>query len=163
MVTMAAVKLAGFALKTTTKDGENFREIPKFWKACMTDGRYEKLHGETFLKSHNDYGVCFFENPQTEEFEYVFGGEVKDNHDIPDGYHVRTIPGALFAVFSSPPADDAGFSAAIQETWKFIYSEWLPNSEYEFDKNSVDYEFYDERAMDPAGKVCDIYIPVVKK
>ncbi len=30
-------------------------------------------------------------------------------------------------------------------------------------RNCVDYELYDERCMSETGKVCDIYIPVVKK
>jgi AraC family transcriptional regulator len=162
MVKMTAVKLAGFALKTRAKDGENTNAIPQFWKDCMADGRHEKLHGESFVKSHNDYGACFPENPENGEFEYVIGVEVKDNHDVPDGYHVSTIPEALFAVFSTPPADDAGFSPAIQGTWKYIFSEWFPKSGYEFDGNGVDFELYDERCMSATGKVCDIYIPVTR-
>jgi AraC family transcriptional regulator len=63
----------------------------------------------------------------------------------------------LYAVFSSPPADEANFSLAIQGT------EWFPNSGYEFDSNGVDFEFYGERCMGKTGKVCEIYIPVVKR
>jgi len=66
-------------------------------------------------------------------------------------------------VFSSPPADAANFSSSIQGTWKYIYSEWLPASGYEFDNGKVDYELYDERCMGETGKICDIYIPVVKR
>ncbi|MDR0302503.1 MAG: GyrI-like domain-containing protein [Treponema sp.] len=52
----------------------------------------------------------------------------------------------------------------MQGTWDYIYSEWFPNSGYEFDEDAaVDYELYDERCMKETGKVIDICIPVVKK
>ena len=163
MVKKSAVKLAGFALVTNNKNGENNIEIPKFWHRIMTDGSLDKLHEESFVKSHADYGACFLKNPETGEFEYVIGLEVKDGHDISGEYHVCTVPEALYAVFSSPPSDEANFSSAIQGTWKYIFSEWFPNSGYEFDENGIDYEYYDERCMTKAEKVCEICIPVVKK
>jgi AraC family transcriptional regulator len=163
MLKKEAVALAGFALTTRTKDGENKREIPKFWQAYMTEGRMEKLHGESFVKSHSEYGACFFENPENGEFVYVIGVEVKEGHDIPEGYYICTVPEALYAVFTTPPADESNFSSAIQGSWDYIYSEWFPNSGYEFDRNGVDFELYDERSMAKTGKVIDIYLPVVKK
>ncbi|GHV03477.1 AraC family transcriptional regulator [Spirochaetia bacterium] len=163
MVKKPAVRIAGFAIKTRSKDGENFKAIPQFWTEYMTDGRCEKLHREAFLKSHEEYGACFPENPENGEFEYVIGLEVKEGSAIPEGYHVCTIPEALYAVFSSPPADGANFSPAIQGTWKYIFSEWFPTSGYEFAEAKVDFEFYDDRCMTETGKVCDIYIPVCKK
>jgi AraC family transcriptional regulator len=163
MVKKASIKLAGFALKTRTKDRENTKAIPQFWQEYMSDGRTEKLHQEMFLKDHAEYGACFPEISENGEFEYVIGVEVKDGYDIPQGYHLCTIPEALFAVFSTPSAADAGFTSTIQGTWKYIFSEWFPHSEYEFDGNGVDFELYDERCMSKTGKICDIYIPVVKK
>jgi AraC family transcriptional regulator len=163
MVKLAAIKIAGFVLMTKNKDGENNKAIPKFWYDYFHDGRKEKIHKETFVKNHNEYGACFQENSENGEFEYVIGLEVKEGHAIPKEYHVCTIPEAMFAVFSSPPADDKDFSSAIQGTWNYIFSEWFPHSGYEYDKNSVDFEFYDEASMGYTGKVCKIFIPVVKK
>ena len=163
MVKKPAIKLAGFSLKTRSTNGENFKAIPEFWNDYITGGRMEKLHKESFVKSHDEYGACFPENPENGEFEYVIGVEIKEGHDIPEGYYACTIPEALYAVFSSPPADKPNFSPAIQGTWKYIFSEWFPSSGYEFAGGCVDYEFYDERCMNETGNVCDIYIPVCKK
>jgi AraC family transcriptional regulator len=163
MVKKEAIKIAGFALKTTANGGQNNIEIPKFWQECLADGRCKKLHGEKFLKSNAEFGACFPENPENGEFVYVIGVEVKDGYEIPNGYHVCTIPEALYAVFSSPPADEANFSKEIQGTWKYIHSEWFPNSGYEFACGKVDFELYDEHNMGETGNICDIYIPVVKK
>ena len=163
MVKKAAVKIAGFALKTKSEDGENNKAIPKFWEDVWSDGRMEKLHKESFKKNSNEYGACFPEDPENGEFEYVLGVEVLDGSIIPKEYHVCTIPEALYAVFTSPPADDSAFSSVIQGTWQYIFSEWFPNSGYEYDGNGADFEFFDERSGKKTGNVCDIYIPVVKK
>ncbi|GHT91972.1 hypothetical protein FACS1894140_3340 [Spirochaetia bacterium] len=158
-----AVRIAGFAIRTRSKDGENFKAIPRFWSEYMAHGRCEKLHKEAFLKSHEEYGACLSENPETGEFEYVIGVEVKEGSDIPPEYRVCTIPESLYAIFSSPPADGASFSSAIQETWRYIFSEWFPTSGYEFAEGKVNFELYDDRCMTETGKVCDIYIPVCKR
>jgi AraC family transcriptional regulator len=163
MVKKPAIKIAGFAIKTKSKDGENMKAIPEFWQDYCTNGRQKKIHQESFLKSHEEYGACFPENPENGEFEYVIGVEVKDGHEIPQDYHVCTIPEALYAVFTTPPTDIANFSTTIQGTWKYIFSEWFQTSGYEFAPNTVDFELYDERCMAETNKVMDIYIPVVKK
>ncbi|MDR3173410.1 MAG: AraC family transcriptional regulator [Treponema sp.] len=162
MVKKSSVKLAGFTLKTMTRDRENIREIPKFWDAYMTDGRMEKLYGETFLESHAEYGVCFSEDPENGDMVYVIGVEVKEGRSVPGGYHICTVPEALYAVFTTPPADESNFAPSIQGTWDYIYSEWFPDSGYEFDSGGLDFELYDERCRDTTGKIIDIYIPVVE-
>jgi AraC family transcriptional regulator len=164
MVKKPIIKLAGFAIKSRTKDGENLKSIPKFWYDYVFNGKQEKIHKESFLKNHTEYGACFPENPENGEFEYVIGLEIKDGHDVPQNYHVCTIPEATYAVFTTPPVDDAAnFSKEIQGTWKFIFSEWFPTSGYEFDNGKVDFELYDERCQNEKGKIMDIYIPVVKR
>ncbi len=158
MVKKEAVKIAGFAVKTTSKGGENNKAIPTFWQEYLSDGRCQKIHQASFVEDHAEYGACFPTNHETGEFDYVIGVEVIESCQIPKEYDVRTIPEALYAVFSVPPADEENAVAAIQGTWSYIYHEWFPHSGYEFDDGKVDYELYKEM-----GKVVDIYIPVVKK
>ena len=162
-VTLPAVKLAGFALKTTMADGKNKDLIPAFWTSYMSDGRMKRLHSENFVKNHAEYGACFPEDPETGEFEYVIGVEPKDGAAIPAGYHVCELPPATYAVFSTPPCDAAGFSSSIQGLWDYIFNEWFPTSGCEYAPGCVDFELYDERNMSEKGKVCDVYIPVIKK
>ena len=162
-VTKPAIKLAGHKIRTVDTAGENSKTIPAFWSAYMSDGRMEKLHGESFLKNHNEYGACFSMDPDTGEFDYVIGVEIADGATVPAGYHTCELPPATYAVFSTPPADEAHFSQNIQGTWGFIFNEWFPSSGYEYAPDCVDFELYDERCMSETGKVCDICIPVVKK
>lgn len=162
-VALPAVKLAGFVLKTSTEDGENSKEIPAFWNDYMHSGKMEKLHKEGFLKKHDEYGVCFPEDPETGEFEYVIGVETKEGAVIPAEYHVGELPPADYAVFSTPPCNAENFVPAIQGAWQYIFNEWFPKSGYEYAPNGHDFERYDDRCMSATEKVCDIYIPVVKK
>jgi AraC family transcriptional regulator len=163
MVNKPAIKIAGFVLKTKTKNGKHIKAVPKFWYNYCTDGRQEKLHNELFLKNHEEYGASFPENPKNGEFEYVIGLEVEEGHDIPKGYHVYTIPEALYAVFTTPPVDESRFTSSIQSTWKYIFNEWLPKSGYEFAANGVNLELYDEQNMNNTDKIANICIPVVMK
>jgi len=164
-----AIKLAGFYIKIENANNLNSMEIPKFWYDYIHDGRKEKLHSESFLMTHTEYGVCYNINPEYGELLYVIGAEVKEDQEIPKEYYVNTIPEALYAIFTTPPVndtdsfDDFSFPNAIQGTWKYIFSEWFPCSGYEFDSNGVDFELYDERCSSEIGKVMDICIPVIKK
>ena len=162
MIKRSAIRIAGFLTRTKTGNEENFKRIPEFWQECLGNGSLFKLHDENFIKSNTEYGACFPINPENGEFDYVIGLEVKEGFDIPKDYHIVIIPEALYAVFTTPPADESNFSSSIQGTWKYIFSEWFPNSGYEFLYNGVDFEMYDERFHNDSGKVIDIYIPVMK-
>ena len=109
------------------------------------------------------YGVCFPEDPDSGEFEYVKGVEVKDGSQVPQDYHSCALPPATYAMFSTPPSDSAGFAASIQGVWQYIFNSWFPESGYEYAPGCVDFELYDERCMGDSGKVCEIWIPVVKR
>jgi AraC family transcriptional regulator len=161
LIRLPALRLAGFICSTTTRFGENFTAIPKFWREYLHDGRMERLQHEDFIKSHVQYGVCFPEEPITGNFQYLIGVEVKEEAAVPLMYEVRELPPAAYAVFSSEPAAEEKFSAAVYNTWAYIYGSWLPRSGLHIDGRSCDFEFYDDRAMAETGKVCDVYVPVI--
>jgi len=161
MIKKSAVKLAGFAVKVKNK--EYTEAFTNLWHEYALGGKQKKLHGESFLKSHVEYGACFPENPENGEFEYVVGIEVKGGYDIPEDYYVCTIPEAVYAVFTPPPSDDDKLSSSITGTYNYIFSEWFPNSEYEFMENGVDFVLCDENCKVETGKFTEIYIPVVKR
>jgi len=138
-------------------------KLQELWEECRADGRLEKLHEEAFLKFHAEYGACFFKDNDEDNSVYLIGIEAKPRTAIPFGYDVYTIPEAMFAVFSTPSSNEDNFLSILKNTWKFIFSEWFPNSGYEFDDNSIAFELYDERSMGDTGKVCNIYIPIVNR
>lgn len=160
---LPARKIAGYTLHIPNEGNENSKAIPAFWHAYMTDGRCEKLHRQSFVKNHAEHGACFPADPETGTFDYAIGVEVPEGAAVPAEYDVREIPAATYAVFSTPPCNNANFTAAIQGVWQFIFNEWFPASGYEYARGGVDFELYDERCMTENAKICDIYIPVAKK
>ena len=67
------------------------------------------------------------------------------------------IPSAEYAVFLVPRgASVEEVGANVRKTWKYIFSEWFDQSEYQFDSAKIDFEYY-------LGKDAFIYVPVVKK
>jgi len=175
MVKKKSFKLAGFAFKMKPPpnipygkyipptEKSNLNKIPKLWEECRTDGRLEKLHQEPFIKFHAEYGALFLKENEEGKTVYLIGVEVKSRINIPFEYDIYTIPEALFAVFSTPPANEDNFSSILKDTWQFIFSEWLPNSGYEFDSNGIAFELYDERGTADTGRICNICIPIVNR
>lgn len=162
IVVRPAIKLAGHALKTSNQEGKNSKEIPEFWTLYMKE-YCQALHSAFEPVSHAEYGACVNMDMQTGAFDYIIGLETEDFDRVPDGLDRAEIPAATYAVFTTPPADAAGFVASIQGTWGYIWSEWFPASGYEYMAGGADFELYDQRCMAETGKVIEIWIPVVKK
>ena len=162
LITRPAFKVAGYALRTTSVDGENSRAIPAFWQEYLKN-HCESLHKSLTPVSHAEYGLCMDMDMETGEFNYVIGLEVPEGVPLPEGLHTATVPAATYAVFTTPPSDNAGFVASIQNTWAYVYEKWFPESGYEYAPGCADYELYDERCMCETGKQIDIAIPVVKR
>jgi AraC family transcriptional regulator len=161
MVQLQEMVLAGFMCRTTTRFGENFFAIPQFWQDYLHDGRMERLLGEDFAADTVQYGVNFPEDSQTGKFEYLIGVPVKAGAQVPGGYEVRKLPAASYAAFSSEPAEERKFSAAVYNAWAYVFGSWLPTSGMAVDGKGLQIERYDERALRASDKVCDVYVPVV--
>ena len=108
--------------------------------------------------------MCFDIDTENGEFTYLLGRGIDNPADYekmePDMTRVD-IQGGLYAVFSTPPAED--YLVAIQDTWHEILTDWLPGSEFEFDDTRYDFEYYDHRdhGWYFGGKVqMDICIPI---
>jgi AraC family transcriptional regulator len=163
LIRLPAITLAGYVCHTTTRLGESFFIIPQFWQEYMREGKMDRLLGESFAQSRIQYGVCFPEDPVTGNFDYLIGVPAAEGTTIPKPYEVRELPAASYAVFSSTPAAEKDFSAAVYNTWAHIFGTWLPSSNMKIDGKGLQFELYDERACRETAKVCDIYIPVIPK
>ena len=92
------------------------------------------------------------------EFEKWAAIEVSDFDTIPEGMEPHTIIGGPYAVFvHHGPATDG------EKTFRYIFSEWLPNSEYELDKREH-FEILGEKYKnnDPASEE-EVWIPIKVK
>jgi len=145
--------IIGIELRTTTRDGMNFTEIPQFWEKVLEKKQIveipDRKSPDTIL------GICMdFESNGS--FSYIIGAEVTSTKNTPDDMVCRTIPAAKYAVFTAR----GKMPDSIQYVTKYIYHKWLPNSEFQR-ANSADFELYDERFDDEENAEVDIYVPIV--
>lgn len=135
-------KTAKFKQETSTV------EIPKFWQKHFEAGDGEIVGGW--------FGICHsFED---DGFSYSIADPYKPGAAFPEKFHTMVIPELTWAIFTCiGPMPDA-----IQSMWKKIYSEWLPNSEYEL-VPGYDFEYYSGPNTQDADYLSEIWIPVKKK
>jgi AraC family transcriptional regulator len=158
-ITKPAFHIIGYDLKTRNTDGENNREIPKFWQHYMTNNLGAKIPSP--LHKNQELGLCTDYNTATGEFVYMIGMEVAEGTPVPEGMSYRSFPEMEYAVFTTPKATEENFPSTIQATWVEIFSKWFPDSDYEH-HGSVEFELYDERCYGNEKQI-DIYIPVKKQ
>jgi AraC family transcriptional regulator len=155
-----AFHIIGYELKTRNEDGQNNRDIPEFWQQYIRNDLGANIPSP--IHKHVELGLCTDFQPESGEFTYVIGMEVDAGTKPLEGMVYRSFPEQEYAVFTTPKADEAAFTASIQSTLNKVFTEWFPQSGYEH-AGTAEFELYDERCYGDDNKEIDIYIPVVKK
>ncbi|MBA4745060.1 MAG: GyrI-like domain-containing protein [Muricauda sp.] len=124
--TLPPTKLIGKKLSTSFADDKTF----DLWTSFSPRKREVKNSINNDLYSVEIYpDTSFFKNfDPTQAFEKWAAIAVSDFEQIPDQMESLVLPKGLYAVFPYK-----GKPSHAMETFKYIYSEWLPNSEYEMD------------------------------
>lgn len=125
-------------------------EIPEFWKEYFSNGLHEKVCGAI--------GFCGQMKASSKEFKYGIGCIDKDAKEIPKDFEILDIPAHTWAIFKCV----GPMPIAIQDMWKRIYSEWLPQSEYRLIPD-YDMEVYTEGDAQSQDYISEIWIPVKEK
>lgn len=143
-------------LHSITPD-ENGNTIPAFWERAQTDGTME-----TLLQKATDktllFGICYG-NEATDEKTFLYSIAVLYDgaEPAPEGFHVREIPAATWAVFSLVGA----MPDAIQNAWQTICAEFLLTSGYR-QTLDMDIEVYFDGDMSSPEYQSEIWLPVAK-
>jgi len=163
--------VVGFTTRHTMPDVRFTHDIPLYWETINLDHVEDliRLHDIFDKSKHCEYTVCFDIDPVTNEFTYLLGVGVDNPEDLskiePDMYEME-MPGGLYAKFTTPLVEGSKHIQAVRDTWKAAFDNWLPVSEYEFDENRYDFEYYDERDHHSYNNnmlQMDIYIPIQKR
>lgn len=110
------------------------KDIPRQWDDFIELGELPGQVGKTA------YGAICGGDPKTQTMEYMCAVEVKSFDALSkDLGRMRVPAGVRYAVFLHD-----GNVATIQETWKQIFSVWLPGSGMQ-SAQTPDFELYDER------------------
>lgn len=155
IVQKEAFRVVGRKLETTTQDGENLREIPRFWDTCNGDGTSDLLV-ELGGGVHDLLGICAEMKPEQETLTYWVA--VESEAAVPEGFSATVIPSETWAVFTSV----GPMPHAIQEVWNRIFQEWFPGTGYEH-SGGPEFELYPPGNPSAEDYRCEIWIPVMKK
>ena len=137
------------AKRIEAEDGDS-TQIPAFWDEYFAEG-LEKIVTPVL-------GVCDEMSQESKSFRYGIGDFQYGGEDVPDGFEVWNVPKCTWAVFKCVGA----MPAAIQEMWKRIFSEWLPQADYEL-LPTYDFELYSDGCASSEDYVSEIWLPVKKK
>jgi AraC family transcriptional regulator len=163
--------VVGFPTRHKMPNVRFTHDIPLYWEtinlAHVED--LTRLHNAFNKSRHCEYAICYDIDPLTSEFTYLLGVGVDNPEDLAkiekDMYKMK-MAGGLYAKFTTPRVASSKYSQTVRDTWKNIFDNWLPASEYKFDEKRYDFEYYDER--DHAWEnndmhQMDIYIPIRKR
>lgn len=155
IVKREAFQVVGKAKTISTKDGQNYKQVPEFWQENMRDKTEERL--APYCKNGNCLGICMDMDMKQEQFVYLIAVESDRVSESPE-FVTRIIPASTWAVFTSM----GPLPGAIQRVWERIWQEFFPATGYEH-AGTAELEVY------PPGDTCaadyrsEVWIPIVKK
>ncbi|WP_134704629.1 AraC family transcriptional regulator [Ammoniphilus sp. YIM 78166] len=155
IVEKGSFTVIGKQTRISAVNGENFKQVPEFWKDCMNDGSYDWICSKA--GQLGVLGICMdLQHFDEGFFTYMIGvEETKDS--LPSGFRSATIPAATWAVFESVgPLPDA-----IQDVTRRIYTEWFPATGYQHDC-APELEVYPAGDTNSADYKCEVWVPIRK-
>ncbi len=129
VVQKQAFQVYGIERIFDTKDGENLKEIPKFWTELIDKGEYDKLAKSANYPSSLN-AVCGYREMKGTKFPYMVCSLKTPLSDTTD-YTVVDVPAATWAVFVNEPHNIEDTSKETQALTARIYTDWLPTSNYD--------------------------------
>lgn len=146
-------RITGYEYKTSLQDEQYYAEIPGFYLDFGQQQYYERISHK--VAPNMAYGIStnFQEDGR---FSFIIGEEVEIfEEQLEKGFTHLEIPAGKYAEFTLN-----GTAEGIQNTRRFIYGVWLPNSNYERD-TGPDFEITDVmQSIYPQEMKMKIYIPI---
>ncbi|GGF24901.1 GyrI-like domain-containing protein [Flavobacterium limi] len=118
-------KLIGKHITMSFVENKTFQ----LWSSFMPERKEIKNSIDSNLYSLEVFPIGYFDHFDAKKtFEKWAAMEVSDYNEIPADMETLIIPGGLYAVFvHKGPATEG------DKTYRFIYTEWLPASEFKVD------------------------------
>ena len=144
------INIVGYEYKTNVNNDKYFEEIPKFYNDFGRNEFYLRIPNK--LAPDMAYGIaCNFH--QDGQFSFIIGEEVHAfAEELEHGFVNFEIPAGKYAEFV--------VHGSAQNTRKYIYGTWLPNSNYDRREGS-DFEVTDVcNSSFPHDIKMKIYVPI---
>lgn len=157
ITTSPPMKLIGISARTSNADEFNpeTAKIGATIQKYITEAVYDKIpNRKTPGKAYCVYTE--YESDHTGAYTYFIGEEVDTDSDVPEGLSTITIPAQSYAKFTTVSGQMPTVCInAWMDIWKMTSEDFGGERNY-----SADFEVYDERALDHAHTVLDIYIGI---
>lgn len=135
--------------------------IPGFWDRCIADGTFNELReyaASDDLLHKAVVGIADATSFDGTCYKYFIGSKY-DRESAPVEYAIKEIPDCTWAIFRCVGMNK---QSIISETFKRIYSEFFPTSEYK-PAELFQLEVYPEGDISHRDYVSEIWISVEKK
>ncbi|WP_439741750.1 AraC family transcriptional regulator [Bacillus pseudomycoides] len=154
IVQLSKRDIIGFEYKTNLNNEKYFEEIPKFYFDFGSNEYYLRIPEK--IAPNMSYGIaCNFHDDGN--FSFIIGEEVQGSAtELDNGFVNFEIPEGKYAEFKVNGSTDL-----VQNTRRYIYGTWLPNSNYER-REGPDFEITDVlQSIYPNQMKVIIYIPIL--
>ena len=130
--------------------------IAEFWNEVNENGTVELLFQLNNGQKKSVLGVCA-DSQSKQMMDYWIATEYR-GEDVPEGLLTLEIPKSQWAVFEV----NGPMPNAMQKTWKQIFSEWFPFSEYQH-AGTPALEVYTDINTSNPNFYSEIWIPIKSK
>lgn len=139
------------------EDNRALMEIPEFWGKFGASGGIGRLCSLMNTQIQGVLGVGIGD-PEGSKGNYYYIA-VASSLPAPEWMHELTVPASTWAIFESIGPNPT----AIQNLQRQIYTQWLPNSGYEYNPYAPDIEVYSDGNQQASDYKCWVWLPIIKK
>ncbi len=147
-------------LKINTNDKDIYKDVERI---ATEFNKIKKNNPIPYLKQpwasiniSKDYNV------ETKTFTYIMGDVVTKMDSIPVGLNYYEVPALSYAVFTIKPKSKIAWGITMGRMKRFIYTNWLPKSEYIPSDIIGDFELHDDRSLGKHPEI-SLYVALRKK
>lgn len=144
-----AFKIIGIKVRTTNKNEQAAKDIPKLWHKFMSENILEKIPNKIdseILAIYTNY-----EKDHTKPYDTILGCRVSNLNEIPNGMIGQEFKKAHYTKFTAKGHLEQGI---VYNTWTEIWNLDL-NRAY-----SADFEVYGEKTKNPNNAEVEIFIAI---
>ena len=155
----APIKMIGVSMRTSLKT---------IYKDAVTLGKeYRKIKKQNLVQNKRIpwafVAISKDFSDDNSSWEYLIGDVVTTFDNIPKGLKAFEIPVKTYAIFTIRPKFNFLWGPTIGMTKKYIFTEWLPKSDYQSDSDILgDFEYHDERSISKKPSI-DLYITIKER
>ncbi|WP_379133765.1 effector binding domain-containing protein [Paenibacillus sp. sgz500958] len=158
IVTKEAFEMAGISVEMSAVDNQQYTEIPRLWETYTTDGTIDRMRKDFEIPEEECVHAALY-NFREGVFSYMIGA-LPPAGAVIEEYTVLKVPALTWAIFPTGECTPEDETAAIQDVWRRIFSEWFPTSGYEH-ADGPEFEMYYKLGNGLLNE--EVWIPVVKK